>query len=208
MHNARVESECSPMLVGAAALCPSSPQHRQAHTVFPTAPLLRLPGEKEEAAKREAKLQTKQARLREAAAMGVAAPKKLKRKAKKGVRVRKHVVVRVRSRRRGAGCSEGACAAWYLHAAAMWRAPPLALPPTPRARAAAPRSPRPPPSCVVAFCTTQGVKVTDAESRKKIKEILAAEEAMKARADARSTRSWRAAAYARGALHPVLLDRR
>ncbi|PSC68966.1 OTU domain-containing protein isoform X1 [Micractinium conductrix] len=79
----------------------------------------RLAREKEDAENRAAKAAHKAQRLAAAEQIGVAAPKRLKRKAKKGVRIKKHVVVR-------------------------------------------------------------GVKVTDAESKKKIKEMLAAEEAMKA----------------------------
>lgn len=78
----------------------------------------RLAKEKEEAEKRKAKQEHKAARLAAADRMGVQAPKRLKKKAKKGVRIKKHVVVR-------------------------------------------------------------GVKVTDAESKRKIKEMLAAEEAMR-----------------------------
>ncbi|PRW45646.1 OTU domain-containing protein isoform X1 [Chlorella sorokiniana] len=78
----------------------------------------RLEKEKEDAAKRDAKLAKKQQRLKAAESMGVAAPKRLKRKQKKGVRIKKHVVIR-------------------------------------------------------------GVKITDAESKRKVKEMLAAEEAMK-----------------------------
>ena len=58
----------------------------------------RVAKEKEEAEKRAAKLAHKAARLAAAEKTGVAAPKRLKRKAKKGVRLRKHVVVRVRAR--------------------------------------------------------------------------------------------------------------
>lgn len=78
----------------------------------------RLEKEKEDADKRKAKSEYKKDRLAAADRMGVAAPKRLKRKAKKGVRIKKHVVVR-------------------------------------------------------------GIKVTDAESKQKIKEVLAAEHAMK-----------------------------
>ncbi|KAL4444659.1 hypothetical protein ABPG77_002476 [Micractinium sp. CCAP 211/92] len=79
----------------------------------------RLAKEKEEAEKRKAKQEHKATRLAAAERVGVQAPKRLKKKAKKGVRIKKHVVVR-------------------------------------------------------------GVKVTDAESKRKIKEMLAAEEAMRA----------------------------
>lgn len=61
--------------------------------------------EKEEAEKRKAKQEHKATRLAAAERMGVQAPKRLKKKAKKGVRIKKHVVVRV---------SRGA-AAWARH---------------------------------------------------------------------------------------------
>ncbi len=51
--------------------------------------------EKEEAEKRKAKQEHKATRLAAAERMGVQAPKRLKKKAKKGVRIKKHVVVRV-----------------------------------------------------------------------------------------------------------------
>lgn len=108
MHAARVESACCcclicPCPVRAAALhCATAAATRSSPAALlshphphPPPPLCTAPEEKEEAAKRAAKLEKKQARLKEAAAMGVAAPKRLKHKAKKGVRIRKHVVVRV-----------------------------------------------------------------------------------------------------------------
>ena len=51
--------------------------------------------EKAEADERQAKLAQKQQKLAALAVKGVAAPKRLKRKAKKGVRIKKHVVIRV-----------------------------------------------------------------------------------------------------------------
>lgn len=55
----------------------------------------RVAEEKEEAEKRKAKQEHKATRLAAADRMGVQAPKRLKKKAKKGVRIKKHVVVRV-----------------------------------------------------------------------------------------------------------------
>lgn len=67
-------------------------------------------GEKEEAAKRAAKQARKQERISEAAVKGVAVPKRLKRKQKKGVRIRKNLVVRV-SGAEGRGSAAGDAAA-------------------------------------------------------------------------------------------------
>lgn len=78
LHTARkVESTCHPMLMPSAQF--------SAHPAE----------EKEEAEKRKAKQEHKAARLAAADRMGVQAPKRLKKKAKKGVRIKKHVVVRV-----------------------------------------------------------------------------------------------------------------
>lgn len=141
--------------------------------------------EKEVAEKRKVKLDKKKERIADAAVKGVAAPKRLKRKATKGVRIKKHVVVRVREEADTLWVYVGAAAAREGSVPpATWAAQPLLTAPhdafivfCPISACALPHTRLLPNSPV--WHHSQGIKVTDAESKKKIKEVLAAEEAMK-----------------------------
>lgn len=167
--------------------------------------------EQEEAAKRAAKQARKQARVAEAAVKGVAVPKRLKRKQKKGVRIRKNLVVRVSRAGRGGGAAArqlGALHSGVASGAGAARsnnagdagaaglppsadkalrpggargAPSVATAPLTPHYAKRSRLPPPPPQKPTTHHTppSQGIKVTDAESKQRIKELLAAEEAMK-----------------------------
>jgi hypothetical protein len=79
------------------ALLSHTPPSLASHTPVAAAnPRLRPAAEeKAEADERQAKLAQKQQKLAALAVKGVAAPKRLKRKATKGVRIKKHVVIRV-----------------------------------------------------------------------------------------------------------------
>ncbi len=100
MHPSALPPLPPPLAAAAAAASPCGIFWRPTPHAFFLHPTERrhccsIVGEKEEAEKRKAKLERKQQKVAAATAAGVPAPKKLIKKQRKGIRIKRHVVVRV-----------------------------------------------------------------------------------------------------------------